>query len=259
MMIGYYALRRPRVLKKVFIMAPFALILAGLCLSFNYFGYLNGLSFTSASNAQVVVQLGPLILALIGVFYFKESMAWAQWFGVIIAAMGLLLFDWDQAHLATAGVHMYLIGTLWIATGAIAWALFAAIQKKQIRENWTPQESNLLVYAVSAFALLPLAHFHELSPFRHGALTLWQWTILIFLGLNTVVAYGSFAEAMHRIPASYVSLIITMNPLVTILLVTIFAQLGLHFISPEPIHWRGFLGAALVVVGVATTVSLRRA
>ena len=264
-MLTYYVVRKPQVLKKIFTQAPSALTLAALFLALNYFGYLNGLSFTSASNAQIVTQLGPLLLALIGVFYFKESMILAQWIGVAMAIIGFTLFDWDQAvlaqtHLSRTGLHAYLTGTAWIVGGGIAWALFAAIQKNIIggpHKRLNPQEANLFIYMICALVLIPLARFHELSPFRPGALTPWQWFILVALGLNTVVAYGSFAEAMNRIPASYVSLIITINPLVTILLVTLIGALGLHFISPEPIHWRGYLGATLVVAGVATTVSLR--
>ena len=273
----YFVIRRPQTYKKIISNAPLALIIAAIFLSFNYFGYMNGLAFTSASNAQIVVQIGPLLLALVGVFYFKESMVPAQWLGVVLAVLGFFFFDWDQGrtamtlHSSSGGLYKYILGTAWIAAGGVAWALFATIQKKIMAQRpdptghdtknetkLNPQEVNLLIFTVCAVALLPLARFSELSPFRPDAFTPWDWVILFILGLNTIIAYGSFAEAIHRIPASYVSLVITMNPLITILLVGLIAEFGLHFISPEPIHWRGYLGAALVVGGVATTVSLRR-
>ena len=67
----------------------------------------------------------------------------------------------------------------------------------------------------------------------------------------------ALVEAMRLIPASKVSLIITCNPLLTILMMDLMAVYGLDFITPEPLEWRGYLGALLVVAGVVTAVSLK--
>ena len=57
------------------------LIVATLGLAANYIGFLLGLDHTSPANAQVLIQLGPLLLALGGLVVFRERFAPAQWLG----------------------------------------------------------------------------------------------------------------------------------------------------------------------------------
>ncbi len=251
-LLVYYSIQKPQTIKTVFISPPFGVLAAGLLLAFNYFAYMKGLELTTASNAQVMIQLGPLTLLLVGVMYFKESIRFVQWAGVALAVVGFLFFNWDQILVAMDKSDIYIRGNIWIVFAGVTWAAFATFQKLQMQKGWTPQMINLLVYGVCCLALYPTAELAELAP-----LNLWQWTVLFLLGLNTLVAYGAFAEAMERIPASYVSLIITINPILTIATMALFAELGISFISPEPLMWRGYLGAGLVILGVAVAVSLR--
>lgn len=257
---GYYVYRAIFVerslstLKRLFWPPPLNIVLAGLFLSFNYFGYMHGLELTSASNAQIMIQVGPLTLLVIGVFYFRESLRWQQGCGIALALVGFALFNWDQVALALEKSDVYIAGNTWIIMAALAWSVYATIQKRQIgKDGWTPQETNAVIYMTSMFALMPMARFHELAP-----LNFWQWLLMLSLGLNTIVAYGAFAEALQLVPASIVSLIISVNPLLTLLLIALIGHFGMTFISPEPIMWRGYLGAALVAGGVAIAVSMRQ-
>jgi len=247
-----YVFRRPEAIKTVFLRPPLRVVIAGLFLSCNYYAYMKGLELTSASNAQVMIQLGPLTLLFMGVFYFKETLHWKQWIGIAVASVGFIFYNWDQLLVSLKNSDLYVTGNLWIIFASVTWAIFAALQKLQLTRGWSPQMINLLVYFICALALTPLAQFRE---FDH--LSLWQWTVLVALGLNTVIAYGALGEAFSRIPASYVSLIIAVNPLLTILLVGLITQNGLTFISPEPMMWRGYLGAGFVVAGVGAAISLR--
>lgn len=255
LLFSYYSIRNPKVLKKVFLRPPKKLLLAGILLSCNYYGYMRGIDLTTASNAQIMIQIGPLTLLFIGVFYFKESLRLAQWLGILIACLGFIFFNWDQVLVALEHSDIYIAGNIWILFAALSWAIFAALQKQVLVtdvKNWSPQMINLIVYAVCSFTLLPYTQFTALEP-----LNLWQWFVLFLLGFNTLVAYGAFSEALNSIPASQVSLVITLNPLLTILFVNLITYFGFDFIKPEPIHWRGFLGAFCVVAGVALAVSLR--
>lgn len=242
--------KRDRLIK--FVKTPWPLILGGLLLSVNYFAYMHGLELTSASNAQIMIQIGPLSYLFMGVFYFKESLRWQQWIGIAIAFIGCALFYWDQLVSALADPERYAIGNLWILLGALTWAGFAAIQKHYFTKGWTPAEQNLISYGLATLALFPMVTVSELPP-----LTMSQWFIMFLLGLNTLVAYGAFAEANQRAPASYVSLIITCNPLLTILLLKVMEHLGSTLVEPEPIAAQGYLGAFLVVSGVGLAVSMR--
>lgn len=247
----------------IFRRAPLMAIAAGAFLAANYFTYMKGLEMTSASNAQIMIQLGPIAFLLIGVFIFEEVLGLIQWSGVAIALIGFGLFNWDQllvsiaqAQTALAGSagSKYLLGNLWLLIGAFTWAIFAAFQKRLIQKHsWKPQHLNLIIYTLSTFLLAPLVNFSDFS-----GLSLDQHFVLFLLGLNTLLAYGAFAEANRLAPASYVSLIISCNPLLTIAILKIMENLGSNFVKPEPILWRGYLGAALVVAGVSVAVSFKK-
>jgi drug/metabolite transporter (DMT)-like permease len=253
----YYALKNPRALKRALLHPPKKLLLAGVFLACNYYGYMRGIDLTNASNAQIMIQTGPLTLILVGVFYFKEHLKSYQWLGVLSAICGFIFFNWDQVLIAFEHSDKYIAGNIWLLFAGVTWATFAAIQKfvliNDVDKNWPPQLINLLIYAVCSVVLVPMANFQEFSP-----LTTWQWFVLFLLGANTLLAYGAFGEAMRLIPASHVSLIITLNPLFTILFVTLLTHYGFDFIAPEPIEWRGILGAFLVVFGVGLAVYRRR-
>jgi len=72
------------------------LLLATVLLIGNYIGYLLGVKYTSPGNAQLLIQLAPLLMALGGVFIFRERFVWGQWLGLLIIVLGLGLFFRDQ-------------------------------------------------------------------------------------------------------------------------------------------------------------------
>lgn len=232
---------------------PLLAILAGILLGANYFGYMKGIEFTTASNAQVMIQFAPLTLSLIGIFYFKEVLSKIQIIGTLLALSGFGFFYWDQISLSVTEPAKYILGNSWILFAAISWAVFASFQKILTQKGWRPQQINLVIYFVASFALAPLANFKDFLD-----ISLFEGLILFTLGVNTIVAYGFFGEALKRAPASLISLIICLNPLGTIFLLKTLEFLDLDFVQAEVINWRGYIGASLVVTGVMLTVALKK-
>jgi drug/metabolite transporter (DMT)-like permease len=73
--------------------------------------------------------------------------------------------------------------------------------------------------------------------------------MLLFCGLNTLMAYGAFAEALDHWEASRVSAVIALTPLVTLISVWAVSLLTPTLIAPEHLTLLGLLGAILVVAG----------
>jgi len=247
----FYAFQDTKKLS-ILIHPPLTALVAGLCLALNYFGYMKGVEFTNASTAQIMIQLAPMSLVLIGIFYFKETPSSLQAVGFLSALSGFILFYLDQLDMQSQVHTHFANGNLWIITAAASWAIFATFQKILLR-RFSPQQFNMLIYGVCVLVLAPLANFSEFSNWSLGV-----WVLMFALGLNTLIAYGTLAEAIKRIPASHVSIIITANPLLTIFLIGVMATFEINWIDPEPIAWRGFLGAGLVVTGVALAVWKKR-
>lgn len=75
------------------------------------------------------------------------------------------------------------------------------------------------------------------------------WGCFIYCCLNTLIAYGSYGEALNLWDTSKVSVVTTMIPIFTML----FSILG-HVIFPETfasleMNWISYLGAIVVVLG----------
>jgi drug/metabolite transporter (DMT)-like permease len=51
---------------------------AAVMLTGNFIGYLFGVQYTTPSNAQLLIQAAPLLMALGGIVVFRERFTWAQ-------------------------------------------------------------------------------------------------------------------------------------------------------------------------------------
>ena len=228
---------------------PLLALCAGLLLAFNYYGYMKGIELTGAGNAQIMIQSGPTLLILSGLIFFKEKFNFLQTLGLFMALLGFYLFYVDKKFFDMESTLE--LGNYWILTSATAWAAYASLQK-YLCLRWNPQTLNLIIYGVCALSLGLNA---DLSPSLNY--TFWQWLLMILLGANTIVAYGCFAEALKYAPASQVSLIITLNPLLTLSILNLGGIFYINWIPSENLSWLGWIGALMVVAGVTWTLSQR--
>lgn len=246
LLLIYFGIYKHNEIKKLKSDFPLTALIAGVLLAFNYYGFMKGVEYTGAGNAQIMIQLGPTLLMISGLFLFKESFNYKQIIGILIAVIGFSLFYYDQQNFDTAATLD--MGNLWLILAAVTWAVYAILQK-QLIPKWDPQTINLVIYFSCAGSLFFLFDFKDSMDFNF-----YQWLLILFLGLNTVVAYGCFAESLKYAPASEVSLIITVNPLGTLAILWLGQFLALSWIPIEYLTWIGVLGALCVVFGVGWTL-----
>jgi len=218
--------------------------IAGLLL--NYILYLNGLFLLTAETAQVVIQLAPFLMMLGAVYLFKERLLLWQKIGAWLLVFGLLLFFNDRLALLLTQFGSEGYGLLLVIAAAVAWACYALAQK-QLLMSFNSQQIMWLIYMAGALCFLPAV---ELAPVLE--LSAWQWGIVVFCCLNTIVAYGAFAEALQHWQAANVSAVLAITPLLTIG----FAQLLAYFYPQFPgesLNAWAWVGALLVVVGSMLT------
>jgi len=220
------------------------LALAALALIGNYVFYLLGVQHTTPGNAQLLIQLAPLLMALGGIFVFGESYKPAQWAGLGVIVLGLVLFFREQLAHAASG-HAYALGSALVVVAAIVWALYALLQK-QLLTRLDSASIQLFIYALAAVVLLPLAHPRALLALdaRHA------W-LLAFCSVNTLVAYGAFAEALAHWQASRVSAILAVTPLLSLGTIALLHSLAPASVAAETVGAIGYAGALAVVAGSA--------
>jgi len=224
------------------------LVVAAMLLTGNYVFFLLGLRDTTPANAQVLIQLAPVLMAIGGMLFFGERYNRWQWLGFAILLAALLVFFREQLGSLGSGSN-YLRGIGFMLLAAVSWACYALLQKR-LMAGLKAMQIMLVIYICSSLLLLPAVDF---SSFAGLPLSAWLW--LIFCGLNTLVAYGAFGEAMHHWAASRVSAIIAVTPLGTIAVLALAAQFRPGLIEPESLSLLSMF-AAVVVVGGSMLTSL---
>ena len=227
------------------------LAVAALMLVGNYVFYLLGVQHTTPANAQLLIQLAPLLMALGGIWVFGERFRAAQWLGLAALGLGMLRFFRDQLE-AAAAAPGYVTGSLLVVVGAVVWAVYALLQKQLLMQLGSMQIL-LLIYVVASVVLLPFA-----QPSALLRLDPLHWALLGYCAFNTIAAYGAFAEALAHWEASRVSAILATTPLLCIAAVTATHALWPQLLAPERIGAAGYAGAALVVAGSAAVSLLGR-
>jgi drug/metabolite transporter (DMT)-like permease len=225
------------------------LLVAALGLIGNYVFYLLGVQHTSPANAQLLIQLAPLLMAVGGIVVFGERFNTGQWLGLTVIVGGLSLFFADRLGHDTLPAGRYLWGSALVIVAGIVWAAYALAQKQLLLRLSSPLIL-CVIYGVATLLLWPLA-----TPSALLEIDALHWALLIYAALNTLAAYGCFAEALAHWEASRVSAIIATTPLLCIVTVEVVHALWPQAISPEALGTLGWTGAGLVVAG-STLASL---
>lgn len=223
------------------------MIIAVLGLLSNYIMYLSGLNYLTAETGQVVIQLAPFLMMLGGVVLFKEQLLLWQKIGAVSLVAGLLLFFNERLVQLLQYAGSETLGVLLVIAAAVTWAAYALAQK-QLLMHYSSKQIMYLLYVAGTVAFIPVSDFSPLQT-----MTALHWGLLIFCCLNTVVAYGAFAEALHHWEASKVSAVLAVTPLFTILFAQLLAWLVPDFINAQALNIWSWIGAALVVSGSALT------
>jgi drug/metabolite transporter (DMT)-like permease len=219
------------------------LLIAILGLALNYGLFLQGLALTTASNAEVLIQLAPALLGLGGILIFGEHYTRRQWIGFGTLCLGLTLFFHDQIQALLTQLDRYFIGSLMIVLAAVVWVVYAFAQKYLLRQ-FASAQLMVLLYGGCVLAFTPFAAMGELR-----SLSPWDWSVISFCGLNTLIAYGAFGEAMMHWEASRISAVVSVAPIVTLGCVQVFSNLWPQWVNPEPLTLLGWTGAIAVVIG----------
>ena len=180
---------------------------------------------------------------------FKERYQLHQWLGMGVLSLGLALFFHEQLRTLITAPTSYLIGSGLLILSAVSWAVYALAQK-QLLQRLSSTNVMLLLYGGCTLLLTPFAAPQQiLSVIETSHSTSLQLGMLLFCGLNTLVAYGAFAAALEHWEASRVSAIVSLTPIVTLGAVWVASFLTPTLLAPEHLTSLGLVGAVLVVSG----------
>jgi len=190
-----------------------------------------------AGTAAMIIQIGPIIVAVLAVWIFGEVLHRWLLVGMVIGFGGVAVI----ARGYSGGGHGDLVGVLLVVVAAAMYAVGVLSQKSLLRR--IPSVQVVLVsFVIGALVCLPFAH-DLVSVVTHGGATLW-WTV--YLGIfPTAIAFTTWAFALAHTDAGKLSLTTFLVPGLT----TLIAWALLEEVPPA----LTFLGGALAIVGVLLT------
>ena len=237
---------------KILYKPSWLIVLSSLALAWNYMGFMLGIQFTSPSNAQVAIQSGPLLLAVFGIIFFREKISRIQIIGFLLAIMGFWIFYWQHISAVAGQEAQYTKGMLITFSGAVAWAIYAAFQKRLV-VHYPVGTLNVFIFGLPVLLYLPFVNFASLAHLSFG-----YWALLLFLGANTLISYGCLSLALKYLEAGKVSIIIILNPIITFILMGILSWMQVDWIASEHFSVLSIIGALIALAGAILVVRRKR-
>lgn len=195
-----------------------------------------------AGTASMLVNLGPILIAVIAGIALGEGFPRSQLLGIAVAFAGVIIIGVGSADGGTRD----LVGVALAITAAVAYAIAVVVQKP-VLARVSALRVTFLASVCGALATMPFAP-QLAADVPDAAAT--DIAGLIFLGVfATAIAFTTWAYALARTTASKQGATTYLVPAVAILLAWFFLD--------ETPTWFSWIGGALCLAGVAITRSVR--
>ncbi|NLO97787.1 MAG: DMT family transporter [Peptococcaceae bacterium] len=206
--------------------------LAGFFLFLGYATQTIGLQYTTASNAGFITGLNVVIVPILLAIYHKKLPPKTLCYGIICSVLGLALMSIQDGFTVNAGDPIVLICAFCYALQIILVARFAP-------------EVNAAVLA--AFQILTVSVLSGLCtliiPQPHYVFSGYVWFGLILTALIcTSFAYLVQSKMQQFTSPTHTAIIFATEP--------VFSAIFAYLLAGEVLSIRGYVGAALVLVGI---------
>ena len=202
------------------------LILSGVLLGFNWILLFEAYRFTSVATATVCYYMAPVFVLLVSPFLLKEARSSKQTICIVMALLGMVLVSGviPIGQTADAG-NITKNGTIKGILLGLAAAVFYAgivILNKKLKEI-SAYDRTIVQLGISAIVLLPYTLMQESET-----MLTFTPTIILLLAVvgivHTGIAYTLYFGSMEYLKAQTVALFGYIDPIVAILLSTLFLK-----------------------------------
>ncbi|MFQ5657959.1 MAG: DMT family transporter, partial [Candidatus Methylomirabilales bacterium] len=215
---------------------PWAALVGVAGLAMANFTYYYTISLTTVATAILLQYMAPILVAVASFLFLGERLTPITLLAITLAVGGcfLMVKGYDPALL-----RLNLPGLISGLLSACAFAAYILLTKQAVARipSWT-----LLVYA---YAFSTLFWWFLTPPWvlLSEGYSLRLWTIFFLIGAGgTVLPFALFTFGLTYLPATQVSIISTMEPVV--------AGCAGFLLLGEALDWPQLLGGALVITGV---------
>ncbi len=211
------------------------LLLAGILFAADLAAFHLAVKHTTIANASVMANFAPIVVATGAWLLYDEQISSSFIVGLVIAITGAIMLVGTGFQLSTQ--------TLWGDMLGLMTALFYGsyiVVVKKLRNDLSAITILTWSCAVGSLALLPIALLLD-EPFF--ASTVRGWLALLGLGiLSQIGGQGLIAYALAQLPASFTSVILLIQPVLSTILAWLFLS---EIIGPFQA-----IGGLIVLLGI---------
>ena len=208
--------------------------------------FFNGLMLTSPINAPVIMTTTPIIVLVLSLIILKERARLIQYLGVLVGAIGSVIFILQNSEGGFATGQ----GDLFIFLNATSYALYLVLVKPLMKKykpltviTWVFTFGlTYLMFWKFSFEEVRLVHWAEIGGFN-------LLRIIFVIVCVTILPYLLTVFAMKKVSPSVAAVYIYLQPIFSAFFVYVFWIFGLEDYTGE-FSIEKILSAILVFLGV---------
>jgi len=197
----------------------------------------------SAGASSLIVNISPVLVALLAGYFFHERLTRWAWigFGICFTGVALIATSTGQGLRFSPGVFPLLLAACGLAIYSVG--------QKALLKRYSPRQ--FITYAIISAALMLLIFLPGLTDEVSTASAEATLSVVYLAIVTSVIGYGSWSYVLSRLPASRAGSFLYFNPAVATLVAWVW--LGE---APAPLM---LVGGALVLAGVIVVNTRGRA
>jgi drug/metabolite transporter (DMT)-like permease len=200
----------------------------------------SALSRIPASVNAFLINSSVVYIAVLAALVLRERIRPAGAAGIALALVGVLLVAFNRGFRVAGDVD--LLGCAFSLLGAVSFALYSVFGKRLLARN-DPLLVTALAMLTGTLLLGALAALTTgFGSLARAPASAWALALVVGVTMNGL-AYPLWFLSLRSLPASHVSVYMYLTPL--------FAVALSYFILRETFAWLFWLGAALILAGIA--------
>lgn len=204
-----------------------------------------GVRLTTASESAILLAFLPMVTALLGALFLKESITRLQGMFIALSFCGVVVTVVFAEDFSVGG---RLLGYGFLLLAVLAGSVFSLLSRK-VSAAYSPFEITLVMSMVGLvfFNVINALQGNGLETYRIILASPKLVAIILFLGLVcSVLSFLAFNYMISKVPAYKASVL-------TISVLTVTGVLAGILILGEPATWYKFVGMGVIVAGVIGT------
>lgn len=204
-----------------------------------------GLERTSVLDAVIISSISPLVTALFGTFFLKETITKQEKIGMTIAFLGSIIIILEPLLLGKINTFK-LSGNILVVVYLLANAYAAVLSKKLVRKNISSFNLSNISFIIGFLTLLPVALFIK-SPVEIVSVAThlpfqYQTGVFYMALVSGTIAYALWIKGQKTIEVSEAGLFAYLNPIFAAPLAVIWLK--------ETLTFPFIIGSFFVALGV---------